>query len=64
MPIDSFDWFCFLEWVGWGSLTLSGAQFLAILGWHAFQDSSHLDWVSLNVDTVLGSSPFSLSFLK
>lgn len=42
------------EWVGWGSTTLTWAQYWGVLGWHLFNDEANLDWLALNIDTVLG----------
>lgn len=54
---------CLLEWIGWGSFTLQWAQFMGVLGWHILDDTSHLDWLALHIDTVLGANPLSMSFI-
>ncbi len=52
-----------LEWIGWGSTTLSWAYLWGIIGWHFFNDEKHLDWMTLSLDTVLGANALGISYI-
>lgn len=49
-------------WIGWGSFGLNQNNMMGVLGWHMTGDTSHLDWMSLSLDTSMGANPLNMAF--